>query len=103
MDATSAKFNHEYDAIIDKGTIDALNCGDFEVVEKIILDEAALETAYEGNRFPDLVRVARRMNDLVPNSGNAYMQAVQQGKYELNGRTNPYTDEASWFMPIVEE
>lgn len=74
-----------------------------EVVEKIILDEAALETAYEGNRFPDLVRVARRMNDLNEGAGNAYMQAVQQGKYELNGRTNPYTDEASWFMPIVEE
>lgn len=74
-----------------------------DVVEKIILDEAALETAYEGNRFPDLVRVARRMNDLNDGAGNAYMQAVQQGKYELNGRTNPYTDEASWFMPIVEE
>ena len=37
VDATTAKFNHEYDAIIDKGTIDALNCGDFEVVEKIIM------------------------------------------------------------------
>jgi hypothetical protein len=73
-----------------------------EVVEKIILDEAALETAYEGNRFPDLVRVARRMNDLSDGAGNAYMQAVQQGKYNLNGRTNPYTDEASWFMPIAE-
>lgn len=73
-----------------------------EVVEKIVLDEAALETAYEGNRFPDLVRVARRMNDLNEGAGNAYMKAVQQGKYELNGRTNPYTDEASWFMPIAE-
>lgn len=38
VDAVSHSFNHEYDAIIDKGTLDALNCGDFEVVEKLIMN-----------------------------------------------------------------
>ena len=68
-----------------------------EVMEKIILDEAALECAFEGNRFPDLVRVARRMNKQQAGSGNAYMRAVMDGKY---GAANPYTDESSWFLPL---
>lgn len=37
IDAVNYNFKHEYDAVIDKGTLDALNCGDFEVVEKLIM------------------------------------------------------------------
>lgn len=37
IDAVNYNFKPEYDAIIDKGTLDALNCGDFEVVEKLIM------------------------------------------------------------------
>lgn len=75
------------------------------VMERIIMDEVALECAFEGNRFPDLVRVAHRMNkepltgDAM--TGNAYMEAVMNGKYELNGRANPYAGgEQNWFLPL---
>ena len=37
MDAVEYDFKPEYNAIIDKGTLDALNCGDFEIVEKLIM------------------------------------------------------------------
>ena len=37
MDATTMEYSHEFDAVIDKGTLDALNCGDFEVVENLIM------------------------------------------------------------------
>ena len=37
MDATTMEYSHEFDAVIDKGTFDALNCGDFEVVENLIM------------------------------------------------------------------
>lgn len=85
------------------------------VVEKILMDEAALELAHEGNRFPDLVRVARRMNRseittvngveyTLTNDGmdgNAYMRAVI-GKKSADSKnplgTPGYTDESSWFL-----
>lgn len=37
IDAVNYNFKAEYDVIVDKGTLDALNCGDFEVVEKLIM------------------------------------------------------------------
>ena len=37
LDAVEYDFKPEYNAIIDKGTLDALNCGDFEIVEKLIM------------------------------------------------------------------
>lgn len=73
------------------------------VMEKIILDEAALECAFEGNRFPDLVRVAHRLNKEQAGAGSEYMQAILRGKYEAAGRTLPdYSDEANWFLPFKD-
>ena len=37
IDATNMGYSHTFDVVIDKGTLDALNCGDFEVVEKLVM------------------------------------------------------------------
>jgi hypothetical protein len=64
------------------------------------MDECALECAYEGHRFPDLVRVARRMNREAAGSGNNYLQDVLQEKYLKSGRAVPdYSSEEKWFLP----
>ncbi|MBP5680939.1 MAG: hypothetical protein J6X31_07825 [Bacteroidales bacterium] len=85
------------------------------LIEKIIMDEAALELGHEGQRFPDLVRVARRMNRgeaIVVNgrsynltndgvSGSQYFQEVigQKAASTINvlGAAQ-YSDENSWFI-----
>lgn len=73
------------------------------LVEKLIMEEASRELAHEGNRFPDLIRVARRMdaegNDGM--AGGAYMQALMNRKNA--GRTNvlgnaDYTSSANWYL-----
>lgn len=88
------------------------------VVEKIIMDEAALELAHEGNRFPDLVRVARRMNGTTTatvngrtytlthdesGDGNAYFQAVMAKKAansrNVLGQPDYSAGESSWYLP----
>ncbi|MBQ8593018.1 MAG: RagB/SusD family nutrient uptake outer membrane protein [Bacteroidaceae bacterium] len=103
--------NQDVSAFVDKKLSECTTLGDsMLVMEHIIIDELALECAFEGNRFPDLVRVAHRMNvermlredmTLTPMSGDDYMEAVMQGKYELNGRTNPYVGgEENWFLPL---
>jgi hypothetical protein len=85
----------------DKTLAECVNKQDsIRVMEKIIMDECALECAYEGHRFPDLVRVARRMNREAAGSGNNYLQAVLQGKYRKSGRAVPdYSSEEKWFLP----
>lgn len=37
VDATNMEYKHAFDVIIDKGTLDALHCGGFEVVEKLVM------------------------------------------------------------------
>ena len=37
LDATDMGYEHVFNAVVDKGTLDALNCGNFEVVEKLSL------------------------------------------------------------------
>lgn len=55
------------------------------IVEKILFDEAALELAHEGNRFPDLVRFARRMNTTTSCTVNG--QTLQLTNDGMDGTT----------------
>jgi hypothetical protein len=74
------------------------------LVEKILMDEAALELAHEGNRFGDLVRVARRMNREGNDgmSGTEYFKAVMdrkaQGSKNVLGVPDYSAGENSWFL-----
>ena len=83
------------------------------LIEKIIMDEAALEIGHEGQRFPDLVRVARRMNSTgavtvngqtyaLTNdgmSGSDYLKQVIGRKTSINVLGDAqYTDQNSWFI-----
>jgi hypothetical protein len=74
------------------------------LVEKILMDEAALELAHEGNRYPDLVRVARRMNTQGNDgmTGDQYFQAVMQrkasGSHNVLGQPDYSAGESSWYL-----
>lgn len=64
-------------------------------VENKIVEELALETAFEGNRFHDLMRIAKR------NNNPSYLANKVAEKYENNQgaiRTK-LMDENNWYLP----
>lgn len=59
------KFIYSYWNILEKNGIDYKTASKEEqinIIENVIVDELALETAFEGNRFTDLVRIAEHKN-----------------------------------------
>ena len=57
--------NYTYDRMLAEQGVDVTTASEAEIinaVENIIVDELALETAFEGNRFTDLVRIAEHKN-----------------------------------------
>ena len=69
-------------------------------VEDLIIDEAALELAFEGSRFSDLCRVALRRND--PN----YLaeRVAKRHTGEVDGNLQSWLqDKSHWFLPIPKE
>ena len=66
------------------------------LVEQMIIDECALEFAYEGKRFYDLMRIALRRND------PAYLAdavARRDGKIDETLRSK-LMDKKNWFLPL---
>jgi tetratricopeptide (TPR) repeat protein len=63
-------------------------------VEDLIINEAALETAFEGNRFHDLMRVAMRRND------NAYLADKVAAKHSNNKEAirTKLMDRKNWYL-----
>jgi hypothetical protein len=69
-------------------------------MEKTILEETALECGFEGYRWGDLMRVARRMNK-EGRDGAGYLEENLEKKYLLSGQPMPdYSSEEKWYLNI---
>ncbi len=69
-------------------------------LEELILDERARELAYEGERFYDLMRVAKRRND------PSFLAAKVSAKYPASMRQAIYTkllDEKNWYINMFDQ
>jgi hypothetical protein len=73
-------------------------------VEKMIIREAALELGFEGHRWGDLVRVARRLNKETPGSGNHFLWNENIAKkFIRSGLSMPdMGSEEKWYFPLYE-
>ncbi|MDP3643892.1 MAG: RagB/SusD family nutrient uptake outer membrane protein [Bacteroidota bacterium] len=68
-------------------------------LEELILDERARELAFEGERFYDLIRVAKRRNDpsfLAKKVSAKYSGSMKQTMY------NKLLDEKNWYINIFD-
>ena len=69
-------------------------------IEKMIVKEAALELAFEGHRWTDLIRVARRLQKL-NGTGGQFLHDQLHRKYELAGKPVPdFSSENNWYLPL---
>ncbi|MBQ9357188.1 MAG: RagB/SusD family nutrient uptake outer membrane protein [Prevotella sp.] len=71
-----------------------------EAVEDLIVNEEALELAFEGHRFYDLMRVALRRSD------PAYLATrimARRGEGNASGITVNLQDPQNWYLPLPKE
>lgn len=82
-------------------TITATNKSDsITAIEQMIVKEAGLELAFEGNRWTDLLRVARRLQKL-NGTGSSFLNEKLKRKYELAGLPVPdFSTEDKWYLPF---
>lgn len=69
-------------------------------LEELILDERGRELAYEGERFNDLVRIAKRRND------PSFLAKRVSAKYPSSMRQAMYTkllDEKNWYINMFDQ
>jgi len=81
--------------------IDVTSSNAMEQVGTLILNEAALELAFEGNRWEDLVRFSLRSNDptILANAvANKFVTAGESGAAATVGQKllNP----ENWYLPL---
>lgn len=70
-------------------------------MEKMIIREAALEMGFEGNRWGDLVRIARRMNKENPGSGDAFLWDENIAKkHQKAGTAADMSSKDKWFLKL---
>ncbi|MDR0542231.1 MAG: RagB/SusD family nutrient uptake outer membrane protein [Dysgonamonadaceae bacterium] len=73
-------------------------------MEKTIIREAALELGFEGQRWGDLVRVARRLNKETPGAGSRFLWDENIArKFTRSGMAAPdMSSEEKWYLPLYE-
>lgn len=69
-------------------------------IENNIIDEAALELAYEGNRWEDLVRIARRRNDPAFLADKIFDKLNQEGNPEAAAVKAKLMNPNNWYLPF---
>lgn len=72
-----------------------------------LINYSAQELAFEGYRWPDLLRIARRRERQKPGSGVQFLQAKVSAKFNAGGRPDlaaavsaRLSDPANWFLPL---
>lgn len=74
-----------------------------QAVEELILDEAALELAFEGNRFPDLMRIALRRQAEDGGSAGDYMaKKIGARGSDAASWANNLKDIKKWYLPLPD-
>lgn len=69
-------------------------------VEDMIVKEAGLELAFEGHRWTDLIRIARRKQK-TDGTGGQFLHDMLHRKYELAGLPVPdFSNENNWYLPL---
>ena len=70
-------------------------------IENNIIEEAALELAFEGNRWGDLVRVAMHRNDPSFLADKVYAKLAAEDNPEANSVRARLMSRQNWFLPFV--
>ena len=68
-----------------------------QAVEDLIVTEEALELAFEGQRFYDLMRVSLRRNDPSYLASRVYARRLDGSQSEINANL---TDPQTWYLPL---
>jgi len=72
-------------------------------MEEVLLEEKARELAFEGDRFYDLVRIARRRNNLGLD-GSGFLAEIVSHKFPPQERDKMkilLQDENNWYLPFI--
>ena len=69
-------------------------------IENGLLKEAALENAFEGNRWPDLLRIALRRNDPSIIADRVYNKILKDGSGNAGAARAKLMDPANWYLPF---
>ncbi len=69
-------------------------------LENKLIEEAALELAFEGNRWSDLVRIARRQNNPAFLADKIYQKLLKAGDPNAAATRSKLMDPANWYLPF---
>lgn len=73
---------------------------DMTGLEEKLVDEGGLELAFEGNRWADLLRVARRRNDPSFLAERVYQKLLKDGNPEASAVRAKLMNMENWYLPF---
>lgn len=83
-----------------ENTVYPVSSDSIMVMENQLIDEASRELAFEGQRWPDLVRIALRRNDPSYLADKVYQKHLDAGDPDAEAIRSKLMDPANWFLPL---